>query len=105
MTTYDSPWFQNVLDSFLANSSKHYICHASIAFQYACINKEFLAKLRELAQRWIEESSNIVVKVSPDFALSLFWVSIEANSRAYIKRQTRIDFLKWLIEKKVEISL
>ena len=108
MTTYNSSWFQGVLDSFLADCNGYVcICPMSPAFECAWSSIEFRYKLREFAQEWIKESNNIVAKVCPDYFESLFFVD---NDYTYPKwkdvmRQTRVDFLKWLIEKKVEISL
>jgi len=106
MITYNSSWFQSVLDSFLIDSDRPFLCSASIAFKHAWWNERFCAKLQEFAKSWIEESNNIVARVGSDDSEVLFY----ANTKDCIKwgevmRQTRIDFLKWLIEKEVEISL
>lgn len=107
MTTYNSFWFQSVLDSFLADCNGYVcICPMSPAFECAWSSIEFRYKLREFAQEWIKESNNIVAKVCPDYFESLFFVD---NDYTYPKwrdvmRQIRIDFLKWCIEK-VEISI
>lgn len=104
--TYNSLWFQKVLDCLISCSNERYICHASIKFEDAWRSKKFRAKLGEFAQNWIEESNNIVARVGSDDSEVLFYANIKDCIKwRDVIRQTRIDFLKWCIEKKVEISL